>query len=201
MKLKATVLAGAVALGLSGVASAASFDFAGPTIANNQNSFTFSSGGINVTVTAGSGQVSSYWEGLGVKNGLFDVTPLGNNESLTFTFNQTVTLGGLSMRQWEPGADEALLTTNKGQDVVISGAGVGANGATLVDYFTFATPLVLNSFTIKGTNGVTQAYVLGLQNVNAYTPPAEVPVPAAAWLMGSALMGLAGIARRRKLDA
>jgi hypothetical protein len=41
-----------------------------------------------------------------------------------------------------------------------------------------------------GTNG----YTLAIQD----TTPA-VPVPAAAWLMGSGLVGLAGIARRRKM--
>ena len=30
------------------------------------------------------------------------------------------------------------------------------------------------------------------------TPVAEIPIPAAAWLFGSALMGLAGVARKRK---
>ena len=30
------------------------------------------------------------------------------------------------------------------------------------------------------------------------TPPPEVPVPAAAWLMGSGLLGLVGVARRRR---
>ena len=33
----------------------------------------------------------------------------------------------------------------------------------------------------------------------AMAPPAEVPVPAAAWLFGSALVGLAGIGRKRKI--
>jgi hypothetical protein len=37
------------------------------------------------------------------------------------------------------------------------------------------------------------------QLTETWTPPVEeVPVPAAAWLMGSGLMGLAGIARRRR---
>jgi hypothetical protein len=30
-------------------------------------------------------------------------------------------------------------------------------------------------------------------------PPPAVPVPAAAWLMGSALVGLSAVARRRRI--
>lgn len=39
--------------------------------------------------------------------------------------------------------------------------------------------------------------------INNYylTPQAPIPVPAAAWLFGSGLLGLAGIARRRKVQA
>lgn len=194
MKFASALIAGTAALALSGLASAASFDFSGPTLADKEPSFTFNSDGISVTVTAASGKVAHYWEGLGNDNGFWDVEPLGNGESLTFTFSQTVTLGGISLRQWEPGVDEAMLTTSGGLDVAISGHGIGANGATLVDYFSFNAPLTLKSFTITGTNGATQFYVQGLQNVNAVS---DVPVPAAAWLMGSALIGLAGIARRR----
>jgi hypothetical protein len=33
-----------------------------------------------------------------------------------------------------------------------------------------------------------------------FAPPGEIPLPAAAWLFGSALLGLAGFVRRRKSD-
>lgn len=48
------------------------------------------------------------------------------------------------------------------------------------------------------------AYFYGAGNVRfavdsySFTPPSSVPVPAAAWLFGSALLGLGGMARRRK---
>ncbi len=38
-------------------------------------------------------------------------------------------------------------------------------------------------------------------NQLVFTPVSEVPVPAAAWLFGSALLGLAGVGRNRKISA
>ena len=62
---------------------------------------------------------------------------------------------------------------------------------TLAGDLTF-TPLVANAFfNGDGTNGK----VLG---AFTFTSPAPVPLPAAAWLFGSGLIGLAGLARRRR---
>ena len=48
---------------------------------------------------------------------------------------------------------------------------------------------------IESVNGVTQAAGIGLPGTLTVTP---VPVPAAAWLFGSGLLGLIGVARRKK---
>ena len=58
------------------------------------------------------------------------------------------------------------------------------------------TPLS-NSFFIylESVNGATQAAGLGLPGGLSVTP---VPVPAAVWLFGSGLLGLVGVARRKK---
>jgi hypothetical protein len=47
---------------------------------------------------------------------------------------------------------------------------------------------ILGTFTLNG-------------NILTYNTPAEVPVPAAAWLMGSALLGLGAVGRRRAKQA
>ena len=52
---------------------------------------------------------------------------------------------------------------------------------------------------LSGFGGV--PYLLHLEGIvgaGAVVPPNPIPVPAAAWLFGSGLLGLAGIARRRK---
>lgn len=53
--------------------------------------------------------------------------------------------------------------------------------------------------TLSGTyGGPTDDLSHGLSHANLYGRVSEVPVPAAAWLFGSGLIGLAGIARKRK---
>jgi hypothetical protein len=53
--------------------------------------------------------------------------------------------------------------------------------------------------TMSGTNGVTSTDEAGCgSGLNGSTSPAAVPVPAALWLFGSGLLGLVGVARRKK---
>lgn len=67
----------------------------------------------------------------------------------------------------------------------------GVDGSTLMLQFigldaagNTRTPVTLGSFTLSGTT-------------LTYNNAPEVPVPAAVWLLGSALVGLGGVARRR----
>jgi hypothetical protein len=57
-----------------------------------------------------------------------------------------------------------------------------------------ASPLQL----IINGNGNNGSYNLNISS-GAVTPPNAVPVPAAVWLFGSALMGLVGVSRRKKV--
>lgn len=51
---------------------------------------------------------------------------------------------------------------------------------------------------VVGANLFTFDAAIFLGGTITLTPVAEIPIPAAAWLFGSALMGLAGVARKRK---
>jgi len=54
------------------------------------------------------------------------------------------------------------------------------------------------SWTAEVIGGAFNGQIGSWEITGTVTAPAEVPVPAAVWLFGSGLIGLAGIARRRK---
>ncbi len=56
------------------------------------------------------------------------------------------------------------------------------------------------AFHVAGAGFTTVGYTVHLEG-HVSQPTSTVPVPAAAWLFGSGLMGLAGVARRRKSKA
>jgi hypothetical protein len=78
-----------------------------------------------------------------------------------------------------------------------TGAGVGDGFGPFPgqDIFTF------NVFSLQSdSNGVASASI-ALRNTEytfAVTSPSAVPIPAAAWLFGTAILGMAGVARRKK---
>ncbi len=71
---------------------------------------------------------------------------------------------------------------------------------------------VVNVWDINGDGSLTAAVVPGMENgpfggfnaafnfsaAGLMTPPSAIPVPAAVWLLGSGLIGLVGVARRKK---
>ncbi|MCX2980977.1 VPLPA-CTERM sorting domain-containing protein [Halieaceae bacterium IMCC14734] len=50
------------------------------------------------------------------------------------------------------------------------------------------------------TGGSWSTFTPGIVNINATATLSPVPLPAAAWLFGSALLGLAGVSRKRKMS-
>lgn len=199
--MRLQLLAGAAALALSTAAGAVDFDFTGSgrPADGNYTSINYTSGGIGVTITptGNSTRAVSYWEGIGAYSSGADLGTFDDccgvlnqdKDQLVFTFNRKVTITGMSFRQWENGFDQVRFIGG-GYNFVLSNSGQSA----LIDYFTFGSPITLDSFTLQAINGSgTATYIHGLEGVTA-----AVPVPAAMWMMGSSLLGLAGLARRRK---
>jgi hypothetical protein len=138
-------------------------------------------------------------------------------EALTFTFSEAVKLDRVGFRQWENNllgfGDAATFTYYVGTSNTVAGSqqftNSGQGSGDLVDWFSLGS-LSLQKFTItsfkgnKTVNGSTvkawsSFYVHDLDYTKIVTPTTPtVPVPAAAWLLGSGLAGLAALGRRRR---
>lgn len=229
--MKTPILAAAVALSLSGFASATTISFN----SSAGNTWTYSNGGVSVAVTStgtGAGRYYNSTEnaigvgnsstngGIGCRDqGCGDVifgSGFNSTEELTFTFSEKIKLNSISLRQWENAllgfGDAATLNfynggTNIGTQLLTNS---GQPTGDLLDNFFFSN-LELTKFSIKsykGTKNVNGSNVtawsafyvhsLDYSKIAVVPPTPTVPVPAAAWLMGSGLIGLAGIARRRR---
>lgn len=176
----------------AGQAAADSFDFTGMGSINDSVSsvnVASATGDVTVTVSTASGNIGAYnLDGFGVKDGFLNLPGLQNGETLNFAFSETVDIGTIHMRQWE-GPDRVILVSyGDGSSVVLDDDSAAFNTN---EYF--AVNLTgIDSLTITGQASV--SLVAGFQNVTL----SAVPVPAAAWLFGSALVGLGGMARRKR---
>ena len=187
--MRAQLAVSVLALAISTAASATAITF-------NNATGSYSSGtGITANVTASGG--SLYYNsasilsgsGIGVKGALELLSgPLTNGESLTVTFNQAVNLNSISFAAWEGGIDQVTMSYTSGSQTFSN-----TFNTNMID--TFSTGgILLNSFSItpSGSLALTTSTYLNSLDV---TP--AVPVPAAAWLFGSGLLGLAGFGRKR----
>lgn len=232
--MKTSILAAAVALSLSGIASAATISFT-----NGSGSYT--SNGVTVTVAAtggglyyngvetagvaGTGSLgvgnSSTTGGIGCANSFptcaLVVAGWTTNEHLTFTFSEAVKLNSIGFSQWENSVlgigDWARLTYYVGTSSTVAGTvdfvNSGIGDGPLRDVFSTGAlaGLDVTKFRISPLQGTKPGNVSAKSAFYVHdldfskivvTPPEEIPVPAAAWLMGSGLLGLAGLARRRR---
>jgi len=120
----------------------------------------------------------------GVKGGSI---PLGPTPMATKTLN---TAGG-------PGCNGATIATQLNAYTIVGvPATIGACTASMVDDGKGGSPMLSPAF--SGWNANFDVRWIHNDSYVATPVEAPVPVPAAAWLFGSGLLGLVGIARRKK---
>lgn len=188
MKFSKAVLTGALLSAFAGAASATTYTF-------NGSATVFTVDGIKLTVTAATGNVNTSSSGLGVKRSALEDGSMNSDlinegkDKLIFTFDQAVKLTKITMTAWQNGSalDQADLSYN-GATTRLPNTGPN---------FTFALSDYVTSFSVTAKGGGSAFRISGLE-VSAKPAAPTVPVPAAAWLMGSGLAGLAGLSRRRK---
>lgn len=200
-------LATAVACSTAANAST-SFNFTGNGGSNLGNSVIAQSddGLITATITASrhgnSSGVSGFaLDGYGVADGGY--RSIQGNETLHISFSQAVNIDTLHLRQWEGPDDAVAVISYNGGSSSSQTITADTGGAFDTNEYIALNAVGVTSLDISGIyNGniffveATQFFVAGLQGVTV--TPSEVPVPAAAWLFGSALLGLSQLKRLKK---
>jgi hypothetical protein len=125
----------------------------------------------------------------------------GGFPTLYFSYlNTTVNGGGASTQIQNSASCSNGLTSLLGK-VCTAFATTSRNWEGLDFLFTFNSTKYSFTGQLTGTDtagtGLNRNTTTIIWNLAGIDPPAEVPVPAAAWLFGSGLIGLAGAARRR----
>lgn len=187
--MKKTALAAALLVATS--AQASTFDFAGTfwmwdgTGAQVGTTDTTVTGTFNFDMATGTGtggNMSTSQPFFGIPWTASDITMSANmdgsvNADMTFTWGVTVIPVNLTLAM-SPNAD-GTVSVNSSADA--DGDGIPSTAMTTGPFSGFS-PEFAGTATCVADCGA----------------PAEVPVPAAVWLFGSGLVGLAGVARRRK---
>lgn len=197
MRITASLTASAIlAFSLDVTAATFRFDDTANIIAGNQWQYT--QDGVQATVTSTGGDIaySGFFDGIGV-SGLF--SSLNLTESLSVSFDQPVTVSRLYFKSWQ---DPQLFGTIVIDQVVFNGGDVSLTLADSNQSFldllninaisAFDLPdIALSDFSLTPNSLLTGVYLWGVE-----IETAEIPLPAAAWLFGSGLLGLAAVRRR-----
>lgn len=221
MNFKTAIAALGVAATLAfgaGAAGAATlhFDLSGPT-SKNKSSFSYSEGGVDLTVTGMSCGVFKgpnhkscedekidRWEtGIGMDRGPLDahqVDGLGRNEFLKLAFSPSITLKKLQFTYADKHDEFSFYTMGaSGWQYVGDGnacqSGISCGNNATAHWFTFAGTYT-GSYFLLGATGAFDAWKL--KGVKVDYEPEVIPLPAAGWLLLGGLGGLAAIKRRRK---
>jgi hypothetical protein len=127
-------------------------------------------------------------------SGVFDDAAISSS-SHTVYFDQSHSSNALSI-------SAGTLFLNQTQDDFYA-----AGGSPILEFNSVGSLIGLSFSSLPFTSGALSIYVedpafnsaTGAWNANTFsmTPAVPVPVPAAVWLLGSGLLGLAGVARRK----
>lgn len=163
------------------------------TMSFNNGSGTYSAGGVTGTVSATGGSLfyNAVENAVGVGTNGFNGA-MAQGETLAVAFDSTITVNTIYFRQWEnPGLfftyDQVILDGGSFQTTLTD----SGQGIVLLDQFPIGQSL--DGFMLTPQNGLTAVYLHSID-----FDVAEVPIPAAAWLFGSALVGFFGVSRKRK---
>jgi hypothetical protein len=180
------------------------------TISSNSGALNFSEiavgNGVEDFCAAQGGLLSCTQDGVGILDDEITGPGVGPSQSLTVTFSRNVAISGLSF------LDLFKDPRSNSREHAIVDFGTGANG----NYFGAQEYAVGRAgylsvtglqgiftkqitFTAGGSNDGMGNPDYALAGINFNAPVSEVPVPAAAWLFGSGLIGLATLRRRKRI--
>lgn len=156
--------------------------------------------GITLNISHTSRDISIDGDGLGVKGGILDSSTIdggnlldGLNELVNISFDQDVVLESITFSTFNVENEFSSFFDETDDQVTFSGIGAGPlsiSGGLSGVATANINELLTGAFSVAAI-GAGNDFRISSISVSA------VPIPAAAWLFGSALMGIVGLRRKR----